>query len=292
MLFALIALPLNGAPRGDFEGATVETTKLASNLYKLRIDVVNAVALIGPEGVFLSDSAYTDTGDLLTDKLRELGGGTIRYLLCTHYHHDHCGGAVTIGKTTTVIAHNSVRELLSADQVLEGEVYEAFPTDVRPHVTFSEKVILHINGERISVIHLPSGHTNGDTIVFFEKANVLHIGDLLFSDNFPAVDYEHGGSVEGLASSIRKVIDMAPPDVRIIAGHGRDYTLEELKGYRDMLISTVDVIRKEIEKGKSIEDMKKERVLDRWRKDWTKLRDTTDAWIETIYFSLLRSSTS
>jgi glyoxylase-like metal-dependent hydrolase (beta-lactamase superfamily II) len=98
--FASIAPSLTGIPRDDREETVVETTKLASNLYKLRIDVVNTVALIGPEGVFLSDSAFTDTGELLTNKLRELGGDTLRFLLCTHYHHDHCGGAVTLGSTT------------------------------------------------------------------------------------------------------------------------------------------------------------------------------------------------
>ncbi len=286
MKLALVLLALFVAPGGDYD---IEVTKLAGNLYKLRVDMVNVVALLGPDGVLLSDCAYDDSGDELKSTLETLGGKEIPYVVMTHYHHDHCGGVHSLGGEPTIIAHNKVRKLLSSDQVAQGTRYEAFPENLLPHIGFDSRLTLHFGGEVIDLIHLPGGHSDGDIVVHFRNANVLHMADLLFSGDFPSVDYEHGGDVVQLAANLQKVIDMVSSDVRIIAGHGRDYTVDELKKYREMIVSTTEIIRNEIESGKSLEQLKSEGVLDEWKADWTSLRDNTEGWIETIYRSLSAS---
>jgi glyoxylase-like metal-dependent hydrolase (beta-lactamase superfamily II) len=286
MKLALILLTLFAPP---VEQPDIEVTKLSANLYKLRVDTVNLVALLGPEGVLLSDCAYVDTGEELRTALGKLGGKEIPYVVMTHYHHDHCGGVHSLGGDPTIVAHRDVRKLLSSDQVAQGTHYTAFPEPLLPDVVFDSGLTLHFGGEVVELIHLPGGHSDGDIVVLFRNANVLHMADLLFTGDFPSVDYEHGGDVVRLAANLQKVVDMVSPDVRIIAGHGRDYTLDELKKYRQMIVSTTEKIRREMESGKSLDQMKSEGVLDEWRADWTPLRDNTEDWIETIYRSLPRS---
>ncbi len=286
MKLALMLLMLFVAPAGDYD---IEVTKLGTNLYKLQVDMVNVVALLGPDGVLLSDCAYVDSGDELKSALGKLGGNEIPYVVMTHYHHDHCGGVHSLGGDPTIIAHNKVRALLSSDQVAQGTHYEAFPENLRPQIVFDSGLTLHFGGEVIDLIHLPGGHSAGDIVVYFRNANVLHMADLLFSEDFPSVDYEHGGDVERLAANLQKVIDMVSSDVRIIAGHGRDYTVDELKKYREMIVATTDKIRREIKSGKSLDQLKSEAVLDEWKADWTTHRDNTENWIETIYRSLSAS---
>jgi glyoxylase-like metal-dependent hydrolase (beta-lactamase superfamily II) len=286
MKLALILLTLLVAPA---EETDIEVTKLSANLYKVRVDTVNLVALLGPDGVLLSDCAYVDSGEELRAALGKLGGEEIPYVVMTHYHHDHCGGVHSLGGDPTIIAHRKVRKLLSSEQVAQGTHYEAFPENLLPDVVFDAGLTLHFGDEVIDLIHLPGGHSDGDVVVHFRKANVLHMADLLFTGDFPSVDYEHGGDVVQLAVNLQKVIDMVSPDVRIIAGHGRDYTVDELKKYREMVVATTDKIRSEMESGKSLEQLKSGGVLDAWRADWAPLRDNTEDWIETIYRSLSAS---
>jgi glyoxylase-like metal-dependent hydrolase (beta-lactamase superfamily II) len=268
------------------DDAPIEVTQLAPNLYRLQVDMVNVVALLGPDGFLLSDTAHSDTGEQLRGTLQALGEDRIKIIVCTHYHHDHVGGIKDLGRNATVIAHADVRGLLSSDQVAQGTKYKAFPEATRPNVTFSDAVTIHFGEESVEVTHLPNGHSSGDAVVYFKKANVLHMGDLLFSDNFPAVDYEHGGHVDKLADNLQWVIDTMPDDVMLVAGHGRNYSREDLKAYRSMITQTVTVVRKEMQKGMQLKSIKAAHPLEEWRKDWTKMRDTTDDWIETIYRSL------
>jgi glyoxylase-like metal-dependent hydrolase (beta-lactamase superfamily II) len=131
---------------------------------------------------------------------------------------------------------------------------------------------------------LPDGHTAGDAVVHFKNANVLHIGDLYISGQFPSVDYDHGGNVINLAHNLDTIIKIMPSDVKIVSGHLLNATVEDLKNYVTMLNSTVRIVQNEINKGKSLLEMQNGKILVDWE-DWGK-HVTTDMWIETIYRSL------
>lgn len=262
---------------------------LSDHLYKLQIGHVSVVASIGPDGVLLSDTGFESTAVQLKSNLEKLGGHHIRYIINTHWHSDHCNGNKVLGKEAAVIiAHENVLKTLSEDQFLTvfwQEEHKAFPEYARPNLTFSHRLTVYFNNEQIEIIHFPNGHTDGDAIVYFKKANVLHLGDLLFSIGFPAIDFEHGGNVEQLAINLQKIIDMMPANVTFIAGHGPTYTLEELKKYREMILSTVAIVKKEITKGKTLDEMKKDKILTGWEK-WSYGPHDCNSWIEIVYHSL------
>jgi cyclase len=265
----------------------IKVTRLHTHLYKMAIGSVNAVASVGPDGVLLSDTGFEETAEAVKAELNKLGSDDIKIVINTHWHSDHVGGNMLFGKEATIIAHRNVRRLLSEDQNLPywQETYEALPEYARPRITFTQGLTVFFNGEEIEITHFPGGHTDDDAIVYFKNANVVHLGDLLFSDGFPAVDFENGGNVEQFASNLKQIAGMLPSDVKIIAGHGGDYTIKQLGIYADMLLSTLEIIRNEMQKGTSLEDMKASKILRDWE-TWGKTHFSCDQWIDIVFHSL------
>ena len=134
----------------------------------------------------------------------------------------------------------------------------ASPKEALPVVTFNQSLTVHFNGEEIRVIHFPQGHTDGDSVIFFTKSNVVHLGDDFFADRFPFVDLESGGSVQGLIKNIGDIIGKLPADVKLIPGHGPISTIDDLKAYHRMLLTTTDFVRKKVTAKKSLAQIKKE----------------------------------
>lgn len=269
----------------------IETIKLSNNLYKFHYGVNNWLVLIGPDGILLSDSAPEKYAEAMESEIKRLGGGKVRYIINTHWHHDHTGGNLLFGKGAKIIAHHSVRDHLLEKQVISlfDEKFKAFPEYACPDLLFTSGLKIYFNREEIDVIQLPGGHTAGDAIVYFKKANVLHIGDLYISRHFPAIDYEHGGDVEKLVENFQDIINMMPSDIRIVSGHLSDATIDDVKKYVEMLSSTLKIVKDEMEKGMPIVDMKKKSILKDWE-NWGK-HVTTEMWIETIYQSLTDKNT-
>ena len=264
----------------------VEVKRLGDTLYRLCLPPVNLVACAGPDGTLLVDAGYEQMGDAIKAELAKIGASDVRFVVDTHWHFDHAGGNKVFGPRALIMAHRSALDLLSTDQVLLDETQKAHPVEARPKLAFDGVLELRLNGERITVTPVPGGHTGGDVVVLFEKANVLHIGDLVFPDQFPFVDLEHGGDVVKLAENIQKVIAMAPPGVRIVPGHGRDLTIEDLSKYREMLLATTEIVRKQVRAGKSLEAIREADAL----KDYSAWDGsfTRGDWIEIAYRSLTR----
>ena len=143
---------------------------------------------------------------------------------------------------------------------------------------------IHFNGEEIRVIHFPSGHTDGDSVVFFAESNVVHMGDDFFCGSFPFVDLDHGGDVQGLIDNVGTIISMLRSDVKIIPGHGPLSTLDDLKAYHRMLIETTEFVRGRIKQGKSVEQIKSEGLPEKWDA-WAAGFIKADRWIETVHKS-------
>lgn len=278
-----------------FSQVEIQVTPLAKHLYKLDIGHVSSVASIGPDGVLLSDTGFERNGQSLLSKLKQLGGNDIKYIINTHWHSDHCGGNKILGKdkNVVIIAHENVRKTRSQDQILTvywKEEHKALPDYALPNLTFSEKLTLFFNDEQIEVIHLPKGHSDGDAIIYFKNANVVHMGDLLFSDGFPAVDFEHQGSAKQWALNLQTIIDLMPPDVKLIAGHGRDYNIEDLKKYRDMLFATEKIVENALLQGMSLSEMIEKDILKEWE-SWAEAHHSCEQWIEILYHSLTYQNT-
>ncbi|MBN1452353.1 MAG: MBL fold metallo-hydrolase [Anaerolineales bacterium] len=262
----------------------MQVEKLSETLYKFTLSqndfTVNVVASIGPDGILLVDTGWTGTADELNEKIRELSDDTIKLIIFTHQHGDHIGGRGVLGKDATLIAHKSVKDELAGKYF----ALDPLPGQELPLITLDGELSLRFNREDIRIIPAP-GHTRGDMVVYFVDSGVVCMGDLLFSDTYPLVFPAYGGDVDRYLETMQWLIDLFPADMKYIAGHGRDYSLEELKAYHHMAVSTIDLIKQGIHAGKGPREMVAENLLKDWEK-WSSPQITSETWITQVYESV------
>ena len=172
----------------------------------------NIGASVGPDGTLIIDNQFAPLSDKIATALTNLCGDRPRLVLNTHYHGDHTGGNSEFGRTGDIISHDNVRARLVGQGNLPGSAL--------PVVTYADAVTIHFNGDELALIHLPQGHTDGDTMVWFKGANVLHMGYHLFNGALPYIDPGSGGTVDGYIQNLRTVISDMPADITIIPDHG------------------------------------------------------------------------
>jgi glyoxylase-like metal-dependent hydrolase (beta-lactamase superfamily II) len=274
--------------QAQFENAEIKAVHIRGNIHMLQDNLSGNVGVsVGEDGVLIVDDKFAPLADKIRAALKEVGGGELQFILNTHWHHDHTDGNKAFGPEATVIAHTNVRKRVMTDQEVLGRTRPALPKEAWPVITFDHSVSIHFNGEEIKALHFPHGHTDGDSVIFFTGSNVVHMGDDFFAGVFPFVDLASGGNVEGLTGHIAKLLGEFPADVKIIPGHGPASTLDDLKAYHRMLVETTDIVRRGMQAGKSLDELKAEGLPEEWASwDWSFI--TTDRWIETVYRSLSR----
>ena len=288
-LFVATSGMVCGAARAqrDFSKVEIKTTHVAGNIYMLEGSGGNIGVSAGVAGVIIIDDQFAPLADKIKDALKKINKGKLAFVLNTHYHGDHVGGNVEFGRDATIIAHANVRRRLSTTQELFGRTTPPLPKEGLPVITFDNHLTIHFNGEEIRAIHFPHGHTDGDSVIFFSKSNVIHMADLYFNGMFPFVDLDHGGDVQGLADNVQAVIELADPDAKIIAGHGPLGTVSDLKNYHRMLTDSIDLVTKAIADGKSLADIQSGGMPAKW-KAWEGGFIPTDKWLDTVHRSLSR----
>lgn len=278
------------AAADDFAKETVRSTPLGSGLHMLEGAGGNVTALVGPEGTLLVDADFAPMAGKLVARLRELGGTSPRFVVNTHFHYDHAGGNEVLGATALLIAATAVRERLASPQVLWKETHPPFPARAWPALTFDGTLTLHLNGEEIRVVHLPSGHTDGDTVVFFEKGKVASLGDLCFAGMYPIFHPEHAGSLEGYLANLERVLARLPEDARVVPGHGPLSTKADLRRYVAMIRASVAVVEGGIAKGLPLEAMQKAGLPAEWA-SFSHGYLKTERWIANLHAALSAART-
>ncbi len=206
----------------------------------------------------------------------------MRFVINTHWHFDHTGGNALFSDSAAILAHANVRKrLLSGAKILTFEIPPAAPAAL-PIVTFEEGLSLWWNGEEVRAIHLRPGHTDGDTAVWFTGSNVVHMGDDFITTGFPFVDLSSGGNVRGLLEALDSLLPQIPKDAKIIPGHGHVSTVDDLRKYRSSLEEMVAVVAKAQKAGRTVEQMKADKLLAPWAAEWGKGWVKEDGFIETI----------
>ena len=163
---------------------------------------------------------------------------SLNSFLNTHWHFDHTGGNENLGNAGVfIVAHDNVRERMSVDQVIE--VYdltvEAAPPAALPDITFGDALTFHLNGDTVRAVHVPAAHTDGDVLVRFESANVVHMGDLYFNGAYPFIDVGSGGTLQGVIAGVQRALKLVDDSTKIIPGHGPLATRADLENYLGML---------------------------------------------------------
>src|SRR5215813_6722193 len=274
----------------DFSKVEIKVTKVSANVYMLEGAGGNIGASVGDDGIVVVDDQYAPLAEKIQAALKGVTDKPVRFIINTHFHGDHTGGNAYFQKQAPIIAHDNVRKRLEngGDLGNGGSMYEEAkkqPKEALPIITFDHDVTVHLNGDDIRALYFPAGHTDGDSVIFFPKSNVVHMGDDFVTYGFPFIDVDSGGSVDGMIDGVEKVIAQVPPDVKIIPGHGPISNLDDVKAYLKMLKETRDVVAKAIKEGKTFDQMKQAKLLDPWQKysgDFIK----EDAFLETLYNSL------
>lgn len=246
----------------------------------------NVGLLKGSDGLLLIDDDYKVNVGALEKSLDKFEGKAA-FIINTHWHGDHTGGNEHLGEYATIVAHDNVRKRLNSHQEIKffGMKMEPSPKSALPVVTYDRSLTIHFNGESLNVVHYPNGHTDGDSIVLIQPANVVHMGDHFFAGRFPFVDLESGGDVKGMAKNIELIVGQLNAEVKVIPGHGPLSNLDDLKGYHQMLVETTKIIQAAIDQGLTLEAIQKQGLPAKW-KSWGAGFIKQDTWIKTVYSSL------
>lgn len=236
---------------------SIRTEKVTEGVYVLFGNGGNIGLSVGTDGVFLIDDQYAPVTPSIDAAIRALKDASPRFVLNTHWHGDHTGGNENFGKMGAVIvAQDNVRLRMSVPQFMKffDRATPASPPAALPVVTFSESVTFWFNGDEIRAFHVAPAHTDGDVVVHFVKADVIHMGDV-YMRFFPFLDVDSGGSVVGAIAAVDRVLPIAGPATRIIPGHGPVATPADLKEYRDMLAVISGRIRALLQAGKTADEI-------------------------------------
>jgi cyclase len=283
------------AQQQDLSKVEIKVTKVAGSVYLLQGAGGNIAASAGEDGIAIVDDQFEPLADKIRAALKGITDKPLRFIINTHYHFDHTGGNAKL-HDATIIAHDNVRKRLATSNILGngGSMkmeQPANPKEALPVVTFQHDVTVHLNGEDIRALHAPSGHTDGDSIVFFPKSNVVHFGDDYVRYGFPFIDINGGGSSKGMIAALEGAIAQLPADVKVIPGHGEIATLNDVRGYVTLLKETRGVVEKGVKAGKTLDQLRQEKVLEPWQK-FSGPFVTTDLFLETLYNELTGKKTA
>ncbi len=254
LALALVCVPSPAdAQNIDFASIEVQTVKVADGLYVLMAGPAqgNIAVLVGNDGIFLVDSMYAPMHQKITDALAKISRQPIRYVVNTHLHGDHTAGNEAMAKLgAVIISHENMRKRMAAPQ------NNAPPAAALPVMTYSDSLTLHFNGEEIYIYHPQPAHTDGDSIIYFRHANVMHVGDVPASLRYPNIGVNEGGTVDGMIAAGQQVMKVANRDTKIIPGHlGPIIGFKEIQQQLDMFAAVRDRIANAIRAGKTLEQV-------------------------------------
>lgn len=273
LLTSIFFASLASFGQGNMDSVRIQPIKVTEQIYMLKGSGGNIGVLIGKEGTLMIDNQFAPLSNKINGAIKTLDPGEIRFAINTHVHGDHSGGNENFSKMgATLVAHDNVRERMMKETVNPQTNRTTPPRDKAawPVVTFTDKLNLHLNGEDVILHHFDKGHTNGDVIVQFKNANVVHTGDAFVRYGYPYIDLSNGGSVNGFVNTLDKILLLLDDNTKVIPGHGELATKTDVKKLRDGIADIRDQVVAALKKGKKVEDIAALGITDKYEAEWGK----------------------
>ncbi len=274
-----------------FDDVTIEATQLTDQIYMLTGAGGNMGLCVGEDGVFLIDDQFAPLSEKILAAIAAITDQPVEFLFNTHWHGDHTGGNENFGEHGSLIfAHDNVRTRLVTGVNIEllGREVPPAPAGALPVVTYSENITFHYNGETIAAFHVAPAHTDGDGVVHFQSANVIHCGDVLFNKMYPFIDVSSGGKVDGVIAAAEQILALCDNETQLIPGHGELATKDDLAAYITMLRGARGAVAAEMADGKTLAAVIAAKPTTAWDDQWGQGFVNPDLLVESIYKSLDR----
>ena len=285
-LMLACAFSIARAQNIDFGAINLRTVKIADGLYVLMGGPAqgNIAVSVGSDGMFLVDSMYAPMHQKIMDALAAVGRQPVRYLVNTHLHGDHTAGNEAMARLGAIlISQDNMRKRMADAQT------NAPPSAALPVLTYRDSLTLHFNGEEIYIFHPEPAHTDGDSIIYFRHANVMHVGDVPSSLRYPNIGVNEGGSVDGMMAAARQVMKIANPDTKIIPGHlGPVVGFKEIQQQLEMFAAVRERIANAIRAGKTLEETVASKPTADFDRDRLGGAITPDRFVTLVYTDLAR----
>ena len=314
LALVIVVLALAGALAAqtqNFDAVEVKIQPAQGNVYMLVGAGGNVTVQVGKDGVLLVDTQYAPMSNKILAAIRTLSTGPIRYIIDTHVHPDHTGGNENIRKAGSTIAGGNVSfdiqdaaqgaQIIAHDNVLKrmsarpAAGQSPIPAAAWPTSTFvGDDKKLFFNGEGIHILHQPAAHTDGDSIVFFRRSDVISTGDVLTTTNYPVIDLAAGGTINGVIDGLNRIVDLCIPvygqegGTLVIPGHGRLSDMGDAINYREMATIVRDRIQDLVNKGMTLDQVKAARPTRDYDPVYGSTTGfwTTDAFVEAVFKTL------
>ena len=279
------ALPIHA--QQDPATVEIQTIPLNSGVYMLMGDGGNIAISVGEDGVFMVDDQFAPLSDKIKAAIAKLTDQPVKFIVNTHWHFDHVGGNENFAKGGTVIvAHNNVRKRMATEQFIEAfqRTVPPSPKAALPMVTFFDGTTFHMNGQTIGVQHtqIPA-HTDGDSIIYFEEANVLHAGDTYFNGLYPFIDSSSGGSLVGMISAVETMLKFTNDQTKIIPGHGPLSNKKQLTEYLVLLNHVQAKVNDALASGMSLDAFLASKPTAKYDDTWGKAFLSPEKFLTIVY---------
>lgn len=275
---------------GNLETAKVTSKKVSENLFLLYGLGGNIAVSKGNDGVLIVDSQIPIIFPKIMKAIKKLSDDKIIYTINTHWHWDHSDGNLVLDSDETkIISHSNARENMQKGGLINMGTtilnQEPYPKSALPVITHENGMSLYFNDEKIDLLHFGPAHTTGDTVIYFTNQNAIHLGDVFFSNSYPFIDVDNGGSLSGMINYLEKIVLVIDKDTIVMPGHGEISSISDIKETIEMLKTVKNRILMSIENNQSLEEIISSNIT----KDFDKKYNTLllrDTFIDRAYASL------
>jgi glyoxylase-like metal-dependent hydrolase (beta-lactamase superfamily II) len=285
----LLASSARAQNSADMSQVTVKVVPVAAGVYMLEGMGGNIGLSVGQDDAFIIDDQYAPLSEKIKAAVATVTPKPVRFVINTHWHFDHVGGNEAMaGSGAIIFAHENTRRRMSTEQFIAALNMKvpASPTAALPVITFSDTLTFYTNGDTVRTFHVPNAHTDGDVIIFFIRANVVHMGDTFFNGRYPLIDLSSGGSLPGMIAAANQGLAMTNAETRFIPGHGPLATRADLVRYRDMLVTVRARVEKLIAQHRTLKQILDAKPLADLDAQWGSGNIKADQFLTIIYGSL------